>query len=156
MENLRLTPYQQMGRAWLVLSLAFCLHALEEAATGFLPIYNQTLLELAWRAPWLPLRPLRRREWIRGLEIAGGVLFGLSPGVFRGARWARPAAYGLSVIMVGNAALHLAATMRGRTVHAVRFKRPMPGSYTAPLLLLAAATMLKALRTGPANPRRPD
>jgi hypothetical protein len=156
MENISMTPYGQTGRAWLVLGLAFGLHAFEEATTGFLPIYNQTVLELALRAPWLPLKPLGRKEWIRRLELGSGLLLGLSPGVFRGARWTRPAAYGLSAIMAGNAALHLIATLRGRTVHSVRFERPMPGSYTAPLLLLAAATMLKALRTRPAGPRRPD
>lgn len=144
-----MTQYDRIGRAWLLLSLAFAAHAYEEATSGFLPIYNQTVLEVVSALPWLPVRPLRHRQWISRLGFGLGLLLGLSPGVFRGARWARPAAYTLSLIMGSNAALHFVGTLRGRTVSAVQFQRPMSGFYTSPLLLLAATNMLTALGAGP-------
>jgi hypothetical protein len=40
-----MASHPQTLRAWLLLNTAFGLHAYEEAATGFLPIYNQTAAE---------------------------------------------------------------------------------------------------------------
>jgi hypothetical protein len=144
-----MTQDHRIGRAWLLLSLAFGLHALEEATTGFLPIYNQTVLELRNRIPCLPIRPLPQRSWLRRLKSGIGVLLVVSPNVFQGARWTRPAAYALSYIMIPNAALHIAGTLRGRTVSSVHFRRPMPGFYTSPLLLVGALNLLGALRDEP-------
>ena len=44
----------------------------------------------------------------------------------------------MSGLMVLNGAAHIAGTIAGRTVPSVRFERPMPGFWFAPLLIAAA------------------
>jgi hypothetical protein len=46
-----MAPHPQTLRAWLVLNLAFGVHAYEEAVTGFLPIYNQPPQKYAPKSP---------------------------------------------------------------------------------------------------------
>jgi hypothetical protein len=54
MKNHRSRGDNGFGCAWFALTVAFALHILDEATTGFLAVYNPTVI--AMRARWL--RPL--------------------------------------------------------------------------------------------------
>jgi len=143
------TPHRNrgVGRAWLMLSLSLAFHVADEAATGFLAVYNPTVEAIREKLPWLPLPVFRFETWITGLIMAIVALFLLSPFVFRGARWTRPAAYGLVIFMLANALGHAAGTVFGRTAESVRFPSPMPGFYSSPLLAAASIYLLYRLRS---------
>jgi hypothetical protein len=74
------------------------------------------------------------------------VTLALSPQVYRGERWTKPLIRAVSGIMLANALLHFAGTIRGRTFSSVRFARPMPGFYSSPLLVAASLNLLATLR----------
>jgi hypothetical protein len=73
-------------------------------------------------------------------------LFSLSLFLARGARWSRPIAYVVSILMIAIGMSHIAATILGRTVASVRFPRPMPGFYSSPTLIAASIYVLMKLR----------
>ncbi|HET6215484.1 MAG TPA: hypothetical protein VFE27_00615 [Acidobacteriaceae bacterium] len=132
-------------RAWLLFDFAFVLHACEEAATGFLPIYNQTAVEMRTRIPWLRIPVFTRREWLGRLGIGIGSMLAISPQVYRGARWTNTWIRVISGIMFTNALLHIAGTIRGRTFASIRFARPMPGFYSSAPLAAASLNLLAAV-----------
>jgi len=43
------------GMAWLLLCLAFCAHVADEALTGFLPVYDATVLAMRSQYKWFPM-----------------------------------------------------------------------------------------------------
>jgi hypothetical protein len=131
-----------LGIAWVALCLALTAHIVDEAVTGFLSVYNPTVLELRKRFPWLPFPVFRFGVWLTGLILANSVLFALSPFAFRNAAWLRPLAYFFAVVMFGNGVLHTVGTIRGRSVASLPFKRPMPGFLSSPLLLAASLYLL--------------
>ena len=136
-----------VGRGWLLLCLALGVHVADEAATGFLSVYNPTVEAIRTKLPWLPLPVFDFEMWITGLIIAVAVLLALSPLVFQGRRWTRPAAYALAAIMTANGLGHVIGTAAGRTVESVTFPRPMPGFYSSPLLVAASIYLLLRLRS---------
>src|ERR1700724_2885967 len=116
-----------MERAWIALCVAFALHILDEAATGFLPLYNATMRALRARFRFLPAPTLRYDVWLTGLLVGCAGLAALTPLVSRyPASMAVPAVI-FAGIMTGNGLFHIAGSLRMR--------RPMPGVYSAPLLL---------------------
>jgi hypothetical protein len=136
----------RLGIAWVALCLALATHVTDEALTGFLSVYNPTVLALRERLGYWPMPTFEFRDWLTGL-IAGTItLLALSPFVFRGARWIRPLFYVFAVIMLLNGLGHTAGTIFGRTVGSVRFPRPMPGFYSSPLLLVTSVYALVQLR----------
>jgi hypothetical protein len=125
--------------------VAIALHVADESITGFLSVYNPTVLALRPSGWWFP-PTFTFRVWLTGLILA--VLLGLaiSPFFFRGERWVRPLGYFLAVLAgVLNALGHITGTILGHTVLSVRFARPMPGFYSSPILLGAAAYLLVRL-----------
>lgn len=137
---------QSFGRAWLLLCLALAFHVADEALTGFLSVYNPTVMVIMERLPWLRLPVFRFDVWLAGLIVAIVALFALSRFAFRGARWMRPAAYAFAIIMTANAVGHSLGTLLGRTVETVRFDGPMPGFYSSPFLLAGSLYLLYQLR----------
>jgi len=137
---------REFGAAWVMLCVAFVLHVVDEALTGFLSVYNPSVLALRDRVPWLLLPTFTFELWLTGLIIANAVLLLLSPYAFRGVRWMRPIAYGFAVIMLLNGIGHTIGTIAGQTVASVRFARPMPGFYSSPFLIAAAIYLLSRLR----------
>jgi hypothetical protein len=133
------------GLAWLALAIALALHVTDEALTGFLNVYNPTVLALRGRIPWLPLPVFRSEIWLAGLVAGILLLIALSPVAFRGSRWLRPIGYALAALMLANAVGHILGTIAGRTVAEVRFPRPMPGFYSSPLLAAASVWLLVGL-----------
>lgn len=137
---------RRLGHAWLALCAALALHVADEAMTGFLSVYNPTVLKIREALPFLPLPVFRFDVWIIGLIGAVAALVALSRYVFQGRRWTRWAAGVFAAFMVLNALGHTAGTLLGRTVETVRFVGPMPGFYSSPFLAVASLYLLWQLR----------
>lgn len=137
---------KQVGIAWVLLCLSLALHVTDEALTGFLSVYNPTVIALRARLGFWPMPTFGFREWLSGLIAGCVILLALSPLVFRGSRWIRPLFYLFAVIMVLNGLAHTAGTIMGHTFPDIRFSRPMPGFYSSPLVLAAAIYALVQLR----------
>jgi len=137
----------RLGVAWVMLALALAAHVADEALTGFLSVYNPTVLALRARFGFWPMPTFEFREWLTGLSLGILLLLVLSPFAFRGARWIRPLFYFVAIVAgIFNALGHTLATILGQTVSTVRFPRPAPGFYSSPLLLAAAVYLLVQLR----------
>ncbi len=136
----------KLGIAWVLLVLALALHVADEALTGFLSVYNPTVLAMRRNIGWFPMPVFTFDAWLTGLVFAVIVLFLLSGFVFRGDRWIRPFGYLFAILMIANGLGHTAGTILGRTVASVHFPRPMPGFYSSPFLLAASVYLLIQLK----------
>src|SRR3954468_9322943 len=134
------------GRAWLALTMAFALHVLDEATTGFLEVYNPTVIAMRARFAWFPMPPFGFREWLFGLIAVVVLCFALTPLATRNARWLRPLAWFYALIMFFNGIGHTLFTILGRTVESVTFSRPAPGFYSSPFLLIGSVWLITRLR----------
>jgi hypothetical protein len=125
------------GRPWFALTVAFALHVLDEATTGFLAVYNPTVTAMRARFAWFPMPTFGFHEWLVGL-IAGVVLcFALTPLAAQGVRWLRPRAWFYALIMFFNGT--------GHTVFTVTFSRPAPGFYSSPFLFFGSVGLIVRL-----------
>ncbi len=139
----------RLGPAWVAMWLALALHVTDEALTGFLSVYNPTVLALRSRFGFWPMPTFEFRTWLLGLAVAIITLAALSPFAFRNASWIRPILLVVAIIAgVLNALGHITATIFGQTVSAVRFPRPAPGFWSSPILLTASIfALVQLLRT---------
>jgi hypothetical protein len=134
------------GPAWIFLCLAFCAHVADEALTGFLNVYNPTVIAMRDRLAWFPMPTFEYRQWLVGLTVANLVLLALTPFAYRNARGLRPLAYFYAGVMLLNGIGHTVFTVLGRTVASVHFPRPAPGFYSSPLLLITSIYLFMRLR----------
>jgi hypothetical protein len=133
--------------AWLGMALALAIHVADEALTGFLPVYNATVIALRGKFLFWPMPTFGFHTWLTTLVVAIGIFAALAPFASQNQRWARATLYFVSIVAgILNATGHIAATILGHTVQAVRFPRPAPGFYSSPLLLLTAIYVLTQLR----------
>ena len=139
------TPPSQFFWGWIALCTALAVHIFDEACTGFLSVYNPTVMALRQRRPWLPLPVYTFGAWLAGLVAGNAMLFGLSYFALRGFVWMRPLGFIFAAILLINGLVHIGATVRGRTVESVHFRRPISGTYSSPLMLLASIYMLYVL-----------
>jgi hypothetical protein len=137
---------ENFGKAWVFLCLAFCAHVADEALTGFLPIYNATVLAMRSQYKWFPMPTFEFRDWLTGLFVANVILLLLTPFAFRNAWWLRPLAYFHAVLHLLNGTGHTLATIFGQTVSTIHFARPAPGFYSSPLLFAGSIYLLIRLR----------
>jgi hypothetical protein len=137
---------RSFGRPWFALTVAFALHVLYEAVTGFLAIYNPTVVALRSRWAWFPMPTFEFRDWLIGLTVGVAICFALTPLAARGVRWLRPLAWLYAFIHLLNAIGHTAGTILGHTVAGVTFPRPAPGFYSSPLLFIASMWLMVRLR----------
>ncbi|MBI3401061.1 MAG: hypothetical protein HY048_06545 [Acidobacteria bacterium] len=136
--------------------MTLALHVTDEALTGFLSVYNPTVLALRARLGFWPMPTFEFREWLTGLILGILLLAALSPFAFRNVRWIRPIFYFCAVVAgVLNALGHTMATIFGHTVSIVRFPRPAPGFYSSPLLLIVSVYALAQLRRTRHRPTSP-
>jgi hypothetical protein len=138
-------PPGNFGLAWILLCLAFCAHVADEALTGFLNVYNPTVIAMRDRFAWFPMPTFEFREWLVGLMVANLVLLGFTPFAYRNARGLRPLAYFYAGIMLLNGLGHTVFTVLGRTLASVQFARPAPGFYSSPFLLITSIYLLARL-----------
>jgi hypothetical protein len=134
------------GSAWFALTIAFALHVFDEAVTGFLAVYNPTVLAVRSRWGWFPMPTFAFREWLVGLMVAVAICFALTPLAARGVRWLRPLAWFYAAIQISNAMGHTIGTILGHTVASVTFPRPAPGFYSSPFLLIGSVWLIVRLR----------
>ena len=134
------------GTPWVFLCLAFCVHVADEALTGFLPVYNATVLAMRSEYVWFPMPTFEYRQWLIGLIVANAVFLLLTPFAFRNAQWLRPLAYFYAAVHLLNGMGHALATIFGQTVSSVHFPRPAPGFYSSPLLIAGSIYLLVGLR----------
>ena len=140
------------GVPWVLLCLAFCAHVADEALTGFLPVYNATVLAMRSEYAWFPMPTFEYRDWLVGLIVANIVFLLLTPFAFRNARWLRPLAYFFAGVHLLNGTGHTLATIFGQTVSSVHFPRPAPGFYSSPLLIAGSIYLLVRLRDSAQGP----
>jgi hypothetical protein len=141
------------GRAWFALTVAFALHVIDEASTGFLSIYNPTVTALRARWGWFPMPTFQFREWLVGLILGVAVCFALTPIAARGARWLRPVAWLYAFVMLLNGIGHTLVTILGHTVGQVTVSRPAPGFYSSPFLFIGSVWLIVRLRNTAAGSR---
>ena len=144
----------RLGWAWVLMWFALALHVTDEALTGFLAVYNPTVLTLRAKLGFWPMPTFEFQEWLTGLSVGIFVVALLSPFAFRNERWIRPIFYFLAIVTgILNALGHTLGTILGHTVSTIRFPRPAPGFYSSPLLLIVSINALVQLRrTRPIRP----
>jgi hypothetical protein len=140
------TLANNFGLAWLLLYLSFCAHVADEALTGFLNVYNPTVIAMRARLAWFPMPTFEYRQWLVGLIVANVILLALTPFAYRNARGLRPLAYFFAGVMLLNGMGHTVFTVLGRTVASVQFPRPAPGFYSSPVLLITSIFLFARLR----------
>lgn len=134
------------GLAWILLCLAFCSHVVDEALTGFLDVYNPTVIAVRAKLAWFPMPTFAFRDWLAGLIVANLILLALTPFAYRNSRALRPLAWFYAGVMLLNGFGHTIFTVLGQTVASVHFQRPAPGFYSSPLLLLTSIYLFIRLR----------
>src|SRR5258708_8551895 len=139
--------------------MALAIHVIDETLTGFLSVYNPTVLALRAKLGFWPMPTFGYREWLTGLCLLITALALLSPFAFRNSRWIRPI-FLFVVIVAGvfNPPRPTHPTLFCSSRETVRFPRPAPGFYSSPLLLIASVYALLQLRRtkAPESRRRSD
>jgi hypothetical protein len=69
----------RLGIAWVALCTALAIHVTDEALTGFLSVYNPTVLALRAKLGFWPMPTFEFREWFTGLVFDIMLLAALSP-----------------------------------------------------------------------------
>jgi len=67
----------KLGLAWILMWIAPAVHVSDEALTGFLAVYNPTVLALRSQFGFWPMPTFEFREWLVGL-VVGILLLALS------------------------------------------------------------------------------
>lgn len=126
--------------AWLLLCAVLAVHIGDEAATGFLNLYNPAVTAMG-----LPALRFTFPVWITLLGLAVIGLLILSHWVRRGTWWTPTASYAFAFLMFSNAAAHLTFAMHRHAWAS--------GAYTSPFLLAASVNLWIAAPAGfPAAP----
>lgn len=119
---------------WLALVSAVALHVFDEAMTGFLPFYNQLVIDMRERLNFFPAPTFTFKAWLGGLIAAILIGYLLTPLVARSGRVIRVVTIVLGILMLGNAL--------GHVLGSVYSGRILPGMWSSPVLLLAAAFVI--------------
>jgi hypothetical protein len=123
------------GRAWLAMTLALAAHVADEALTGFLDVYNPIVRAARERFEWFPMPTFTFGAWLTGLTFLTLVLLALTRLASDGAILTRVLAFPFAIVIgVMNGFGHLGAS--------VFFHRWMPGTTTAPLLVVCGVWLL--------------
>ena len=120
------------------MTVALACHVFDEAANGFLAVYNPAVVRIREVIPWAPIPTFTFGEWLTGLIIADVVLLAASGWAFQGRRWILFASYAYAALMMMNALGHIAGSIVSRQL--------MPGVISSPLLLAVAAYLWQAAR----------
>jgi len=105
------------------LCLAFCTHVADEALTGFLPVYNATVLAMRSEYAWFPMPPLNTATgwsaYCREYRLLAANAVCVSKCAV-----AAPLAYFFAGVHLLNGTGHTLATIFGQTVSSVTFHAP--------------------------------
>lgn len=127
--------------AWLALVAALALHVGDEARTGFLDFYNPLVLAIRSRIWWFPMPTFTFDVWLGGLITLVVVLTLLAPAVRQGAAGTRVLSWAFATIMLLNGLGHLGGS--------IYFGRMLPGTISAPVLLLASLHLARRTHERP-------
>ncbi len=127
-----------LGYAWLALTFSLALHVIDEADHDFVAVYRPIVALAHNYTPFLPVPDFPFAGWLVGLALIVFALLSLSPLAFCGGRWIRGASYVLAALMAINALEHCLGTLHSN--------RPEPGTWSALLLMVAAAWLFVAAR----------
>jgi hypothetical protein len=125
----------RFGWAWLALAIALAVHVTDEATNEFLAFYNPLVFAIRARVGWFPAPTFTFVEWITELTIFVAVLLALSFQAFEEKRWIIWPAIILGVLMTGNGLGHISGS--------IYYGRLLPGTYSAPLLLLISPWLVR-------------
>src|SRR5258708_37290726 len=127
--------------------MRLAIHGIDETLTGFLSVYNPTVLALRAKLGFWPMPTFGYREWLTGLCLLITALALLSPFAFRNARWIRPI-FLFVVIVAGvlNPTRHTIATLFGHTPDTGGVSPPPPGVYFSLLFFFSSLFSLLPLR----------
>ncbi len=116
--------------AWLTMVSAIGLHVFDEAMTGFLPAYNQIVINLRKQLGFFPAPTFSFGVWLGGL--IGAIILGYITTFFivRGGKIIRIITTILGILMIVNASSHFFGS--------IYFSKVFPGTWSS-LFLLAAA-----------------
>ena len=109
------------ARAWLAMCAILAIHISDEAANGFLNLWNPTVTGIRQRHPWLIVPTFTFPVWIALLILAVIGFLSLTPWVRRGLRWTMYASYAFISLMLSNGLMHLGFSIYKGTW--------MPGAY---------------------------
>lgn len=118
-----------------MLDVVLALHVADEALTGFLDFYNPLVRQIRSQLSWFPMPTFTFGTWLAGLVALVILLAILASAVRRGVPGTMLASWALSVIMFMNGMGHLTGS--------VYFGRWLPGTTTAPLLLVASVLLAR-------------
>lgn len=121
---------KRWSRAWLMLTLAFALHAIDEATHDFLAWFNPIAAAIRSRLGVSFPPFFTFGGWLAGLTVAIVLLALATPLVRPRRRWMIGPAYAYAGIHVLNGVAHILVAIAGRWV--------APGVISAPVVLLAA------------------
>ncbi len=128
---------QRFGIYWLAFGYTMALHVLDEAGHNFLAVYNPNALAIRRALPFLPVPIFNFQDWIGSLLFALAVWLALTPLAFRGLKWTKWLAIPVALLAgIGNALAHILSS--------IYYGRFMPGVYSAPLILLSGALLLRS------------
>jgi hypothetical protein len=117
--------------------MALAAHVADEALTGFLSVYNPIVAAARERWAWFPMPTFTFGVWLTGLIFLVVVLFALVPSASNGVLATRVLAFPFAIVVgLLNGFGHLGAS--------AYFGRWMPGTITAPFLILGGTWLLVA------------
>jgi hypothetical protein len=126
--------------AWLLMVSAIAIHVIDEAVTGFLPLYNQTVGGLRQNLGFFPAPTFTFPVWLGGLIVLILLCYILTPVVRKGGKFIKRFVFVLSIIMIANGLGHMLGS--------VYFGRILPGFWSSPILLATAVYLLIILVKG--------
>ena len=135
---------------WLLMVSAVGIHVIDEALTGFLPLYNAQVLALRARLGVFPAPTFTFSVWITGLALAVAIGLALTRAVARGGTGIRVVCGILAGLMIANACAHLLGSLY--------VGRQLPGFWSAPWLMVTSVWMVARVIGGAWNAagRRPE
>lgn len=131
-----------LGMAWLAGAVALALHVADEATHDFLAWYNPQALRIRQFLGGLPFPPtFTFWPWLLSLGAAVVLLGALTPLAYAGSAGMRTAALVLGIIHLLNGSLHVVA--------AIIVRRAVPGIWSAPVLLITGAWLVRVATQSP-------
>lgn len=129
-------PATAQVRAWLLVDAALALHVTDEALTGFLDFYNPLVQRIRERIAWFPMPTFTFPVWLAGLILLVILLAALTPVIRNQATIGRVLSWILAVIMFANGCGHLLGS--------IYFQRWLPGTTSAPLLIVTSVMLMRS------------
>ena len=125
------------GLAWLFLCVAFCAHVADETLTGFLDVYNPTVLAVRAQHPWFTMPTFKIPRTVDRAHPCERVVLAADTARISEGALAAPGGLFLRLRTLLNGLGHTMATIFGRTVSAGSLPPTSLG------LLLLATTFLR-------------